>query len=122
MRPVLKHAVQRFMELNRVTKLYIAYTTCVFVILWLLRREIRRRKYFERSYTFVGSLYNKASTKYTIMVNDLKEKSTLLATILPHVLYLISISLFAYLLPEHFLHVTNGLIGLSSKSFYNCSS
>lgn len=106
---------RRFLALSWVTKLYLLYSVVFLFALWMLRREIRRRKYVERAWKRVDNVYQGVTSRYVSFASSVRKKSILLATLLPHLLLLAAAASAVYFFPEHVHNMANGLPGFSLK-------
>ena len=97
------------------TKLYILYATTSLVFLWLLRREIRKRRYVERVWRRVDDGYTAVTARYRAFATAVRDKSILMATLLPHLILLGGACSLMYLFPEHVSGAANGFPGFLLK-------
>lgn len=114
-KPWAVEGYQRFMALNWVTKLYFLYFGIALTCIWLVHRFVRKRRYVERVWESVESVYQGVCLRYTMVSTAVRNKSLLLAALLPHLLLLGSASTAIYFFPEHVHNVANGLPGFCVK-------
>mmetsp|Transcript_8359 Transcript_8359/g.9586 ORF Transcript_8359/g.9586 Transcript_8359/m.9586 type:complete len:571 (+) Transcript_8359:210-1922(+) len=85
--PTIRGVSQWFTDLRFITKIYIGVTGCILLLLWLLQREIRRRKYFQRAYYRITGTRDKFVQNYNYTVDTIRRDSKFLAALFPHLIF-----------------------------------
>jgi len=68
--------------------------------LYMLRRYIQKKKYAQRVKTWYTNKKAKAVMKYERFVEKVAKTSMLLALLLPHIIYVVGVSLIKYFMPQ----------------------
>lgn len=72
----------------------------IFIALWLLRRHVRKRRYFERTTAWYREKKRRALHRYRCMVEKVAKTSLFLALMLPHLLYIMAALLAKRMVPS----------------------
>lgn len=88
MQPSLRASIQLLMNLHWTTKVAIAGAVTCLVLVFMLQREIRRRRYRERTVEWFEQKNAAVHAVYDSVASSIRTQSRILADALPHLLFL----------------------------------
>uniref|UniRef100_A0A7S3LQJ1 Uncharacterized protein n=1 Tax=Aplanochytrium stocchinoi TaxID=215587 RepID=A0A7S3LQJ1_9STRA len=76
-----------FLSVRLITKVYIGIGLITIFMIWLLQREIKRRKYVQRAYDKIRRLSNRFTDFYNGIIDEIRYESRILAEMVPHLVF-----------------------------------
>jgi hypothetical protein len=111
LQPSLRQSFVWFLNTDPLTKLVVVGSACAVIAAIVLEREIRKRRYIERANAALDTVYNRFTTQYERLRDNVAHKSLLAVSILPHALLLGVYVTVAFLFPVILDDIARGHYG-----------
>eukprot|EP01083_Nonionella_stella_P017024 47538_1 len=82
--PLIDYQLTALYNTSLFTKILMVLCIVVIILVWLANREIRRRRYVERSYQWYSAKRKRLRNEYKTIMKQVDETSHMLAVFLPH--------------------------------------
>jgi len=100
-----------FLNTHWTTKVTLLGIVLGVVLVFVLQREIRKRRYFQRVYAWFKGVNDGIASRYRSFVDGVRQKSRTLADLLPHLLFIFIGGSLVVLFPEALAEFSIGLGG-----------
>jgi len=113
MQPSIRASWMFIVNSHWTTKIAIVSGSSLVVIAWILQREIKKRRYVQRTQHWYNSKMNVVHAKYDILIRKVRKTSSFLADLIPHLLFVAGVMTALKFAKAQFSMFAHGLGGFS---------